>query len=237
MARNYVQPGKTISAIAPTGGVTSGNPYFIGGLFGVALATAAAAAAFEFGIEGVYTLAKTTSQTWVAGDRLYWDFGTSKATNVAGSGSKLIGTAGAAAASADTTGAVRLNGVNVNVDIGTGAAATSKNTAGAVTLTAAEVLGGAIVADPNGAGRTYTFPTAALLVAAIAGAKVGDVFTCLITNGADAAETITLQEGSGGTWDANQTAASRVIGQNGQKLVRIRLTNVTAASEAYTLQA
>lgn len=237
MARNYVQPGKSISAIAPTGGVTSGNPYIIGGLFGVALATAIATAAFEFGIEGVFTLAKTTSQTWVAGDRLYWDGANAKLTNVPTAGCKLVGTAGAAAASADTTGAVRLNGININVDIGSGPAATSKNTAGAVTLTAAEVLAGAIVADPNGAGRTYTFPTAALLVAAIPGAKVGDVLTCLVTNGADAAETLTLQEGSGGTWDSNQTAASRVIPQNGQKTVRIRLTNVTAASEAYTLQA
>lgn len=237
MAGNYVRPGRSVAAIAPTGGVTSGNPYFIGGLFGVALATAAAAAAFELAVEGVFILAKTTSQAWVAGDRLYWDGGNAKATNVASAGFRLIGVAGAAAASADTTGSVRLNGVNVNVDIGSGPAAASKNTAGAVTLTAAEVLGGAIVADPNGAGRTYTFPTAALLVAAIPGAKVGDVVSCLITNGADAAETITLQEGTGGTWDSNQTASSRVIPQNAQKTVRLRLTNVTASSEAYTLQA
>src|SRR5690349_8059679 len=117
-------------------------------------------------------------------------------------------------------------------------ALTSKNTAGAVTLAAAELLTRLIVADPNGAGRTYTFPTAALLVAAMVAAgncQVGSTLDVLIVNGADAAETITLAAGAGGAFDANQTASSRVIPQNTQKTVRIRITNIGGGTEAYVM--
>lgn len=114
-------------------------------------------------------------------------------------------------------------------------APTSDATAGARTYTAAEILGGLIVRDPNGASRSDVLPTAALLVAAIPGAKVGDIIECLIVNGADAAETITIGAGAGGAFDANQTAASRVIPQNTTKCIYIRLTNVTPASEAYVV--
>ena len=106
-------------------------------------------------------------------------------------------------------------------------------TAGAQTYTAADVLSGVIVRDCAGAGRTDVLPTAALLVAAMTAPKVGDVVRCLIVNGSDAAEAITLNAGSGGGYDTNQTAASRVIGQNTSKTVTIRLTNVTSGAEAY----
>jgi hypothetical protein len=112
-------------------------------------------------------------------------------------------------------------------------APTSDATVGPRTYTAAEILGGIIVRDTNGAGRSDVLPTAALLVAALPGAAVGDIIDCLIINGADAAETLTIGAGTGGGFDTNQTAASRVIAQNGSKLLRIRLTNVTALSEAY----
>ena len=121
--------------------------------------------------------------------------------------------------------------------VGGGDTAFSDATAGAITYTAAQVIGGIIVRDPNGAGRTDVFPTAALLVAGLTSAAVGDVIDCLIINGADASETITLSAGSGGGFDTNQTASSRVIPQNSSKRVRIRLTNVTASSEAYVIYA
>lgn len=113
--------------------------------------------------------------------------------------------------------------------------ATSDATAGARTYTAAEILGGVIVRDPNGAGRSDVLPTAALLVAALPGAAVGDTIQCIIINGADAAETITIGAGAGGAFDTNQTAASRVIPQNSSRVMTIRLTNVTAAAEAYVV--
>jgi len=107
------------------------------------------------------------------------------------------------------------------------------STAGAKTYAAADVLSGLIVRDPNGAGRTDTFPTAALLVAAIPGAAVGDKIRCKIVNNADAAETITLQAGSGGSFGATQK--THTIAQNASLEVVIRLTNVTASSEAYVI--
>lgn len=112
-------------------------------------------------------------------------------------------------------------------------AATSDATVGPRTFTAAEILGGTIVRDPNGASRSDVLPTAALLVAALPNAAVGDIIECEIVNGADAAEVITIGAGVGGGFDTNQTASARVIPQNASKSLRIRLTNVTAASEAY----
>lgn len=114
-------------------------------------------------------------------------------------------------------------------------ALTSLATAGAATYTAAQLLTGCIVRDCAGAGRTDVLPTAALLVAAITGATVGDIIECELVNGSDAAETITLDAGSGGAYDTNQTASSRVVPQNTSKTIRIRLTNVTASSEAYVV--
>lgn len=110
-------------------------------------------------------------------------------------------------------------------------------TAGNATYTAAQLLSGIIVRDPAGAGRTDTLDTAANIVAALSGAAVGDIITVHIVNGADAAETITLAAGTGGAFDTNQTAASRVIPQNASKDIRIRLTNVTGGAEAYVVYA
>jgi hypothetical protein len=110
-------------------------------------------------------------------------------------------------------------------------------TAGNVTYTAADLISGVIVRDCAGAGRSDTLPTAALLVAAIPGCQVGDIVDTLIVNGSDAAETITLGAGSGGAFDTNQTAASRIIGQNTSKRIRVRLTNVGSGTEAYVVYA
>lgn len=118
-----------------------------------------------------------------------------------------------------------------------GNAPASIATAGNVTLTAAQMATGIIVRDPAGAARTDTLPTAALLVAGLPGVKVGQIVSVLIVNGADAAETITLAAGTGGAFDTNQTAASRVIPQNASKLVHVRFTNVTAGAEAYVVYA
>lgn len=115
-----------------------------------------------------------------------------------------------------------------------GPAATSDATAGNRTYTAAEILGGVIVRDCAGAGRSDVLPTAALLVAAMQEPAVGDIVKCTIINGSDAAETITIGAGSGGAFDTNQTAASRVIPQNASKTILIRITNVgTPAYVAY----
>lgn len=235
--KNYVQPGEDLDLTAPTGGVTTGVGVLIGRLFAIATVTAAAAAAFVGKTRGVIDIAKTSAQAWVAGEPIYWDDTNKRADNSVAAGFRRIGVAIAAAANPSSTGKVRLDEEPGPIQGEQLPAAASLATAGNETLTAAQLLGGTIVRDPAGAGRTDTLPTAALLVAAIPGAKVGDIIDTLIVNGADAAETITLAAGTGGAFDANQTAASRVIPQNSSKRIRVRLTNVTAASEAYVVYA
>lgn len=117
---------------------------------------------------------------------------------------------------------------------GTGAVL-SVSTAGDTTLTAAQVLAGIVVVDPNGAGRNLTFPTATALIAVVPGCVIGQTFRLHVVNGADAAETITLVADASGGFDANQTAASRVIPQNTSKDVLVRITNVGAP--AYVIYA
>lgn len=102
-------------------------------------------------------------------------------------------------------------------------------TAGAETYTAAQVLGGLICRDPAGGSRTDTLPTAALLVGAMRSPKIGDVVECTIINDADAAETITIDAGSGGAY-AGQPAASKVIAQNASGRLLIRITGVGSAA-------
>jgi predicted RecA/RadA family phage recombinase len=234
MASNYVQPGQNIDLTAPTGGVTSGVGVLIGRLFAVALQTVAAAAAFVGTRVGVWSLAKTSAQAWSVGDKIYWDNTNKRADNVPTAGFRRIGVCVVAAANPSATGKVLLMpGVDVLQGDALPAAA-SINTAGAVTYTAAQVLGGIIVRDPNGAARNDVLPTAALLVAAIPGAAVGDIIRTKLINGADAAETITLSAGAGGAFDANQTAASQVLAQLNSKDIIIRLTNVTPAAAKRT---
>lgn len=99
----------------------------------------------------------------------------------------------------------------------------TETTAGAVTYTAAQVLGGLILRDPNGAARSDVTPTAALLNAAIAGAAVGASFEFTIRNTADAAETITVTAGTGVTLSGTMT-----IAQNNSKRFLAVITAVSS---------
>lgn len=106
---------------------------------------------------------------------------------------------------------------------------TTDATAGARTYTATEFVGGVIVRDCAGSSRTDVGPTAAALVAAIPGAVVGTSFTLRVSNSSDAAETITMSAGTGGT-----TVGVMTIAQSNYKDFVVVLTNVTADSEAYS---
>ena len=103
-------------------------------------------------------------------------------------------------------------------------------TAGAATYTAAQVIGGVILRDPNGAGRTDVLPTAALLIGAMRAPRIGDTIEVLVINTADAAETITMSAGSGGAFPTEQIAATRIIPQNTSRRVLIRVTGVGSAA-------
>lgn len=107
---NYRQPGESVTLTAPTGGVVSGTAYLIGSLVVVAAIDAAQTLPFTGMTVGVFELAKATGQTWTEGAKLYLDNTAHNLTTTAG-GNTLAGVAVADAASGDTTGLVRLDGV------------------------------------------------------------------------------------------------------------------------------
>lgn len=132
-------------------------------------------------------------------------------------------------------GAERFVGVPGQLNV---PAPTSVATAGAATITAAQILTGIYVRDCAGASRTDTLSTAALLVAALKNPKVGQVVEFHVINGSDPiTEILTLAGGTGGTFDANQTVVASIVGGGASKRVKIRMTNVTPAAEAYVIYA
>jgi len=107
---------------------------------------------------------------------------------------------------------------------------TTDETAGARTYTAAELVGGLILRDPAGAGRSDVTPTAAQIVGALTGAIATSSFEFIIRNTADAAETITLTAGAGVTLSGTMT-----IAQNNSKRFLAVVTNAGSGTEAVTI--
>ena len=110
---------------------------------------------------------------------------------------------------------------------------------GTGTLTIDMLLKQVLEEDPGGAA-TWTLPTAALAVAGISGVEVGDSFDFWVINtDGTAAVAITIAAGSGGTAVGNmevesaETTAEKI--SSGSGMFRIRFTNVTSSSEAYTV--
>lgn len=107
---------------------------------------------------------------------------------------------------------------------------TTDATAGVITYTAAQLKGGMILRDCNGAGRADVTPTAALLVAALPSAVVGTGIRFTIRNTSSTAVSITVTAGTGCTISGTAT-----IAQNNSKDFLAVLTNVTSGAEAYTV--
>lgn len=105
--------------------------------------------------------------------------------------------------------------------------------AGVVTYTPPQVLGKLILRDCNGDSRSDVLPTAALLLAEIQNdgqAEAGVSVEFTVRNTSDAAETITIGAGTGGT-----TSGTMTIAQNNTKRFLLVFTNTSAGSEAYTV--
>lgn len=115
--KNFVQPGHSLECVAPSGGVTSGEPVLINNLLVIPSTNADAGEKFAGHIDGVYSVDKATGAAWAIGETVYWDNSAGKFTKTATSNYKA-GVAGAVAASGDTTGVVRLNGVGVTQEAG-----------------------------------------------------------------------------------------------------------------------
>ena len=107
--KNSVQDGNVIPLTAPSGGVVSGAPVLIGGIFVVPTFTAAVGVTFSAKVTGVVTINKTSAQAWTEGQKIYWDDGNSRADSNSTLG-PLIGVSAAVAANPSGTAKVRLNG-------------------------------------------------------------------------------------------------------------------------------
>ena len=108
MAKNFVQPGNTITVPAPSN-ITSGAGVLIGSIFGVAAGGALSGEPLDLNLVGVHELPKVSAQAITVGAKVYWD-DTAKLVTTTATSNTLIGVAVAAAANPSATVAVRLNG-------------------------------------------------------------------------------------------------------------------------------
>lgn len=110
--KNQIQTAEIITVAAPYA-VNAGAGALIGSLWGVAAKTLANAEVGAFVTSGVFDLAKTGTQAWTVGQKIYWDNATKLTTNAAAAGANaLIGVAIVAvgAGAGELIGRVRLNG-------------------------------------------------------------------------------------------------------------------------------
>jgi predicted RecA/RadA family phage recombinase len=117
MASNFIQPGKVMTFIAPSGGVVSGTPVLIQGTVVVPTTTVAQTLPFEGITEGVFSAPKATGATWTTGQTLYWDSTAGNFATAQSATARRAGTAAAPAASGDTTGNVKLNNIGAAVNV------------------------------------------------------------------------------------------------------------------------
>jgi predicted RecA/RadA family phage recombinase len=117
--RNFRQPGNTVTVPAPAvTGAKSGDVVIVANLIGIATADALAGADLELALEGVYMLAKGAGPIG-AGAQLWWDAGNAVVSTSGTAGLYPLGAACEGAADADTTVAVRLDGIAVAAVPGT----------------------------------------------------------------------------------------------------------------------
>ena len=110
MAKNFIQPGRVVTLVAPTGGVLSGQAVQVGALFGIAALDAIGGADVEVALEGVWELPKAAVAI-AQGAPVFWDAATGNVAANIGVSNALIGGATEARGTSDLTIRVRLNGV------------------------------------------------------------------------------------------------------------------------------
>ena len=93
------------------------------------------------------------------------------------------------------------------------------------TLSAAQVTGGLLVANPGTSAATYTLPTAALIDGTVSSAKVGSTFDLSIVNIGTSSGAVTLATATGITDGGNAFVAVAVTSS---ALFRFRKTGDAA---------
>jgi len=113
--KNFIQHGKALDFVAPSGGVTSGVPVKIGGLLVIPLVDADQTETFTGEVEGVFEVTKVGSQAWAVGDVVFWDNGNTRFTKTDAEGLFRAGVAAniVASGAGDTKGYVRLDGISL----------------------------------------------------------------------------------------------------------------------------
>jgi hypothetical protein len=102
--------------------------------------------------------------------------------------------------------------------------------AAAVTFTPAQLLGGYILRDCNGAGRADVVPTGAVMIAAMPGAFVGQSFDFTIRNNSAGATTTTVTAAASGS----TLVGTMTVAQNAGRMFRVVVTAI-GPSPTYTL--
>lgn len=109
MATNYVQDGEVITYTNASTAISAGDVVPLSNRCGVALVDIANGESGSVQLSGVFTVGKTTSQTWAVGEALYHVASTGKLSTTS-TGNVPAGFAFAAAGSSATTGQVLLGG-------------------------------------------------------------------------------------------------------------------------------
>lgn len=163
--------GKSLTFIAPMGGVQAGHAYQAGSILLIATKDAAADRPFIGAITGVHRIAKPTDEAWTQGDALYWDESAENFTTDDDGGNNLeVGVAADDVAMSAAMGNVRLHGLMV----APGGGAPSESVVQSITVpfTDAQIRGlptgsPITLAAAAGAGKALV-PIGAVLVANIA---------------------------------------------------------------------
>jgi predicted RecA/RadA family phage recombinase len=143
--KNYIQPGRMLTLLAPAT-LLSGALVIVGSFVGIAATDAASGAPVEVATEGVFDIAKKTTQAWTQGAPVYWDAAEEEATIVGTGGLPLIGVATEAALEAAAVGRVKIGhlaSIGAPASFTFAAAAGTTNVAN-VTITPRDAAGAAL---------------------------------------------------------------------------------------------
>jgi predicted RecA/RadA family phage recombinase len=161
MTTKYIQEGCTLDWTNGTGAaIASGDVVVVGNhRLGIALAAIAIAATGSVKIDGIFQLAKNTSDAVVEGQKLWWDAANEEVINAPAINSYFIGYAADAELAATATVKVQLAPFSEE-----GPRALTLAATGAQTLNAGDFGGGDLILfAPNTAAQTVNLPSVAAI--------------------------------------------------------------------------
>lgn len=107
--KNYIQPGKTVTILAPAD-VASGGVVVAGNLVGIAAGAALSGASVDVALEGVFSIPKVEADAFALGGVVFFNTSTKLAT-VTATGNTRLGIAIGAASNPSAAVKVRIDGI------------------------------------------------------------------------------------------------------------------------------